>query len=62
MNDCVKSDLNKWIIYHPHVIKYPIANNYIIIKLDDINEVKNTELHNKFILQVFINELQKEIF
>ena len=34
INDCVKSDIKKWILYHTHVIQYPIENYYIKAKLD----------------------------
>ena len=47
INDSVKSSLQKWIIPHPHVIKYPVANDYITVKFDDVNGVVNTELCQK---------------
>ena len=35
INDTFKSELQKWIISHPHVIPYPIANDYITVKFDN---------------------------
>ena len=49
--------LGGWIISHPHVIKYPIAKDYIAVKFDDVNEGVETELRQKVILQVSIREL-----
>ena len=52
INDSVKSDLQKWIISHPYVIKSPIPNYYIKVKFDDGNGVGKTELCHKVLLQV----------
>ena len=48
--DSFKSSLQKWIIYHPYVIQYPIANYYITVKFDDGIRAVNTELSNKVLL------------
>ena len=42
MNDTVKSEIQKWIIYHSHVIPYTISNDYITVKFDDGNKVVKT--------------------
>ena len=57
MNGIVKYDFQRWIIYHQHVIHYTIVNYIITIRLDDGNGGKNTELHNKVLLQVSVYEL-----
>ena len=57
INDSVKYSLQKWIIYHLHVIKYPIVNYYITFKFDDGIIVVKTEIHQKVILQVSVCEL-----
>ena len=57
ISDSVKSDLQKWIMLYPHIIQYLISNYYIILKLDDVNGVSNTELHHKVLLQVFYREI-----
>ena len=44
ISDGVESSLHKWIISHPHVIKYPIANDYIKVRFDDGNGGVNIDL------------------
>ena len=61
INDSVKSSLKKWIISHPHVIKYSIANDYISVKFDYGNGRVNTELRQKVLLQVYVCELHTHI-
>ena len=34
IDNSVKSSLQKWIIYHPRIIKYPIKNDYLKVNLD----------------------------
>ena len=41
----MKSDLQREVISHPHVIYSPIANYFIEINLYDENGGKNTKLH-----------------
>ena len=49
INDTVKSELQKWIIYCPHVIPYSMENYFIPLNFDNgITGVK-TELHQKLI-------------
>ena len=40
--DSIKYDLQKWILPHPHVIQYPIANDCIKVDLDSGNGGANT--------------------
>ena len=52
ITDNVKYYLKMWIIYHLHVIQYPIENYYIAVNFDyGISGVK-TELSKKLLLQV----------
>ena len=57
INDSVEYFLQKWIISHPHVIPFPIANEYIAVKFDYGNGGVKTGLHQKVRLQVSIREL-----
>ena len=57
INDSVKYSLQKWIIYHSHLIKYPIVNDYIAVKFDDGNGGVKTELRHKLLLRVSVCEL-----
>ena len=50
ISDSVKSFLQKWVISHPHIIRYPIANDDITVQFYDVNRVVNTELRQKVIL------------
>ena len=43
INDTVKDEFQEWIIPHPHVITYPIVNDYITVKFVDIIRVVKTE-------------------
>ena len=36
INNSVNSSLQRWIIYHPRIIQYPIENDYITVKFDDV--------------------------
>ena len=57
INIIIKSDLKKWIISHPHVIQYHIANNYIKMKSNNGNGGLKTELNlQKVLLQVSVCE------
>ena len=56
-DDCVKSSFQKWIISHPHVIKYNIENDYITVKFDEGDEGVKNELRQKVLLQVSFHEL-----
>ena len=57
INDSVKSYLQTWIISHPHVIKYPIANDYSTVNFNDGNGGTKTELRQKVLIQVSVREL-----
>ena len=57
INDSVKSVLQKWIIFSPHLIHCPIANNNIKVKLYDGNRVEKTEIHHKVHIQVSVHEI-----
>ena len=57
MNDCVKSDIQKWIISHLHVIQSTITNDKIKVKLDIGNWGTKTGIHQKIILKVPVLEL-----
>ena len=61
INDNVKSSLQKWIIYHPHMIQSTIVNYYITVNFYDKNGGVNTELCHKVLLQVSVHELHIEI-
>ena len=50
INDGVKYSFQKWIIYHPHVIKSPIEKSYIAVKFDDEITGVKTELRHKVLL------------
>ena len=54
INDGVKSSLQKWILFHPHVIQYPITNDYIKVGLYYGNVGVSTELFQKSLLRVSI--------
>ena len=45
------------MIYHPHVIKYLISNNYITRKAENGVRGVKTELHQKILLKVSVHEL-----
>ena len=51
-NDNIRYYLQKWIISHPHVIKFTISNDYITIKFDNINVNRGvrTELYQNVLL------------
>ena len=52
INYSVESSLQKWIISHPYIIKYPIANDYIKVNFyDGIRRVTNEPRH-KVLLRV----------
>ena len=57
INDIVKSSLQKWILYHPHVIQSTISNCFIKVKIDDGNGRSKTELRQKVLFQVSVREL-----
>ena len=57
INYIVKSSLQKWITSHTHEIKYPIEKYYITVKCDDIIRVLKTELRQKVLLRVSVQEL-----
>ena len=57
INDTVNSSLLKWIISHTYVIPYPISNDYIRVKFDDLIIGVKTEPHQKVLLQVSVREL-----
>ena len=57
IDNSVKPFLQKWIIYHPHVIQSPIAKYYITIRFDDGVRGVKIKLCQKVILQVSILEL-----
>ena len=59
INNSVKNYLQKWIISHPCVIKYPIPNDYITVKFYDGNREVNTELLQKVLIQVSVRKLPK---
>ena len=60
-NDSVKYSIQNWIIYHPHVIKYPISNDYITVNCYDGIRGLKTEIRQKVILQVSVRELHIEM-
>ena len=57
INDSDKSSLQKWIIYQPNVLQYPIANDCIKVKFDNVNGGVKTELNQKVLLQVYGREI-----
>ena len=59
--DSVKSSLQKWITYHPHVIKSPIVNDYITVKFDDGNLGVKTEIRQKVLLHVSVREIHTDM-
>ena len=56
-DEFVKSTLHKWIIYHAHVIRSLIKNDYIKLNLDVVNQVLKTELCQKVLPLVYVHEL-----
>ena len=58
INYSVNSSLQKWIIYHTHLIQSPIVNDYIKVKFDDRNGGVNNELCQKVFIQLSVHELQ----
>ena len=50
-----------WIISHPHVIPYPVANCYITANFDDGIRLLKTGLNQKMLLQVYVRELYIEM-
>ena len=61
INDSVNPSLQKWIIYHPHVIQYTIVNDYIKVKFVNGNRELKTETRQKFLLQVYVCELHTDM-
>ena len=57
INDSVKSVLQKWIIFSPHLIHCTIVNNNIKVKLYDGNRVDKTEIHQRVLVQISVHEL-----
>ena len=57
IDNSVKSSLQKWIIYHTHLIQSPIKNYYVTVKFDDGIRIVKIELHHKVLLQVSVHEL-----
>ena len=45
-------------VSHPHIIQYPIENDYIIVKFDYGMRGVKTELHQKVLLQVSVRRLR----
>ena len=43
------------------MIKSPITNDYINLKLDNENGGANTEIYQKVLIQVFVRELLMEM-
>ena len=59
--DTVKSLLQKWIIYHPHVITYPITNDYITVNFYGVINGLKTEIRQKVLLQFYVRELHTDM-
>ena len=57
INDSVNYYLQKWIVSHPHVIKYTTDNDYIEFKFNNGNVGVNNELLQKVLLRVSFREL-----
>ena len=61
INYSVKFALQKWIIYHPHVIQYTIANDYIKVRFYDGHVGVKTKLCQNVLIQVSVRELHIDI-
>ena len=61
INDSVNSSLQKWIIFLPHVIQSNIENDYITVNFDDGNGGVKNEIRQNVPLQVYVNELHKDM-
>ena len=46
-----------WILYHPHLIQSPIANDHIKVKLDNENGLTKTELRKIILFFVSVHKL-----
>ena len=57
INNSVKYSLQRWIIYHPRIIQYPIENDYITVKFDGVVRGVKTELRHKVLLRLSIPKL-----
>ena len=55
INESVKSDHQKWIISHTHVIQFSITNDYIKVNFDNGDGGLMTEVRQKIILQVYVH-------
>ena len=54
INECVKIYIYNWILQHPQVVQYPIANDYP--KLSIYGQAK-PQLVPKLLFQVLVREL-----
>ena len=57
INDSVKSSIQKGVLSHPHMIKSPIANDFITVKCYDRIRGVKTKLHQKVIILVSMRDL-----
>ena len=56
-----KISLQKWIISHPHVIQYPISNDYITVQFCDGNGGVKTDIRLEVTLQVSVRGLYLDV-
>ena len=61
IDDLVKYFLQKLILSHPHLIQYPIANDFIQVDMDDGNGLTNMEVRQKVLFKVPVRELHMEM-
>ena len=58
INEIFKKSLYNWILQHPQVVQYPIANDYLKVSIDGNSE---PQLVPKLLLQVSIWELHNNM-
>ena len=58
-DDQIKKSLYNWIMHHPQVVKSPIANDCLKVKIDGHAEPK---IVPKFLLHVSVRKLRNNLF
>ena len=58
INDQIKKYLYYWIMHHPQVVKSPIVNDFMTLKIDGHNE---PQLVPKLLLQVSVRKLHNNL-
>ena len=58
INDQINKSLNNWIMNHPQVVKSPIVNDCLKVKIDGHTE---PQLVPKFLLQVSVRKLHNNL-